>query len=77
VPPRWAGRLWLLSSRSRASWASGPGEAVVGGCLGPEGALALEGRAETVDALADAGFRMMGLTHFFDNEVAGSAHGAR
>jgi microsomal dipeptidase-like Zn-dependent dipeptidase len=53
------------------------GEAVVGGFLGLEGAHALEGRAEAVDALADAGFRMMGLTHFFDNEVAGSAHGAR
>eukprot|EP01041_Mallomonas_annulata_P022592 gene22592-42928_t len=23
----------------------------------------------------DAGFRIMGLTHFFDNEVGGSAHG--
>ena len=53
------------------------GEAVVGGFLGLEGAHALEGRAEAVDELADAGFRMMGLTHFFDNEVAGSAHGAR
>jgi microsomal dipeptidase-like Zn-dependent dipeptidase len=51
------------------------GEAVVGGWLGLEGAHALEGRKEAVDALADAGFRMIGLTHFFDNEVAGSAHG--
>jgi membrane dipeptidase len=25
--------------------------------------------------LYDAGFRMMGLTHFFDNELGGSAHG--
>ncbi len=52
------------------------GERAVAGWLGLEGAHALEGRAENVDALADAGFRMMGLTHFFDNEVAGSAHGA-
>ena len=54
----------------------GRGEAVVGSWLGLEGTHAFEGRAEAVDALADAGFRMMGLTHFFDNEVAGSAHGA-
>jgi len=52
------------------------GETAVAGWLGLEGAHALEGRAEAVDRLADAGFRMMGLTHFFDNEVAGSAHGA-
>ncbi len=25
----------------------------------------------------DAGFRIMGLTHFFDNEVGGSAHGLK
>jgi len=37
---------------------------------------ALEGELRNVDALYDAGFRMMGLTHFFDNEVGGSAHGA-
>src|SRR4029079_15384948 len=28
-----------------------------------------------LDAIVDAGFRMIGLAHFFDNAVAGSAHG--
>jgi len=49
---------------------------IVAGFLGLEGAHALEGRLDNVDALFDAGFRMVGLTHFFDNEFAGSAHGA-
>ena len=43
--------------------------------LGTEGLHPLEGRLENIDRLADAGFRLMGLTHFFDNEVGGSAHG--
>jgi microsomal dipeptidase-like Zn-dependent dipeptidase len=43
--------------------------------LGVEGAHALEGRLENLDALFDAGVRMMALTHFFDNEWGGSAHG--
>jgi len=51
------------------------GEAAVGGILALEGMHALEGRLENLDRLYAAGYRMMGLTHFFDNEVAGSAHG--
>jgi microsomal dipeptidase-like Zn-dependent dipeptidase len=47
----------------------------VGALLGLEGAHALEGRIENLDGLFDAGFRMIGLAHFFDNEVAGSMHG--
>jgi microsomal dipeptidase-like Zn-dependent dipeptidase len=47
----------------------------VAGILAVEGLHCLEGRLENVDALFAAGFRMMGLAHFFDNEVAGSAHG--
>jgi microsomal dipeptidase-like Zn-dependent dipeptidase len=48
---------------------------VVGGWLGLEGAHALEGDLARLDALYDAGFRMIALTHFFDTEWAGSAHG--
>ena len=55
--------------------ARAPGEAMVAGFLGLEGAHALEGDPANVDVLFDAGFRMIGLTHFFDNEVGGSAHG--
>jgi microsomal dipeptidase-like Zn-dependent dipeptidase len=35
----------------------------------------LDGDVRNVDALFDAGFRMMAPTHFFDNEWGGSAHG--
>ena len=48
---------------------------VVGGLLGIEGAHCLEGKLENVDVLFNVGFRMMGPTHFFDNELGGSAHG--
>jgi membrane dipeptidase len=49
--------------------------AITAGLLGLEGAHALEGDLAAADALFDAGFRMMALTHFFDTEWAGSAHG--
>ena len=48
---------------------------IVGGFLGVEGAHALEGKLKNVDELFEAGGRMMGPTHFFDNELGGSAHG--
>lgn len=48
---------------------------VVGALLGIEGAHALEGDLSNLDALFDAGYRMIGLAHFFDNAFAGSAHG--
>ena len=47
----------------------------VAGLLGIEGAYVLDGDVNNVDALYDAGFRMMAPTHFFDNEWGGSAHG--
>jgi microsomal dipeptidase-like Zn-dependent dipeptidase len=51
------------------------GETVVGGMLSIEGLHNLEGRIENLDVLYAAGFRIAGLTHFFDNDVAGSMHG--
>lgn len=51
------------------------GSHAVAAILGLEGAHALEGDASNLDVLYDAGFRMIGLAHFFDNEWAGSAHG--
>jgi membrane dipeptidase len=51
------------------------GEAVVGALLSLEGVHALQGDLANLDLLYDAGFRMIGLAHFFDNEAAGSAHG--
>jgi membrane dipeptidase len=48
---------------------------LVAGLLAIEGLHALDGKLENIDTLYAAGFRMMGLTHFFDNEIAASAHG--
>jgi microsomal dipeptidase-like Zn-dependent dipeptidase len=50
---------------------------IVGGFLGIEGAQALSGDVNNLDRLYEAGFRMIGMAHFFDNEMAGSAHGAQ
>ena len=49
----------------------------VAGLLGLEGMHALEGRVEAVDELREAGFRVLGFAHFFDNEMSGSAHGVK
>jgi microsomal dipeptidase-like Zn-dependent dipeptidase len=70
----------LLVVRSRAGLDAGMtrranGDDVVIGLLGLEGAHALEGTLDNLDRAYDAGFRMIGLTHFFDNAVGGSAHG--
>lgn len=51
------------------------GAETVAGILGAEGGHVLEGRIENLDRLYDAGFRLLGLTHFFDNELGGSLHG--
>ena len=45
------------------------------GLLALEGMHAFNGEEASLHDLYSAGFRMMGLTHFFDNEVAGSIHG--
>ena len=72
------GRLVFVRSRSELqryaeARASRPG--VTAGFLGLEGAQALEGDLANLDALYDAGFRMIAPTHFFDTDWAGSAHG--
>lgn len=48
---------------------------VTAGLLGIEGSHALDGKLENVQVLFDHGIRYIGLAHFFDNEMAGSAHG--
>lgn len=48
---------------------------VVGGLLAIEGAHALEGDPANLARVFEAGVRMVGLAHFFDNAFAGSAHG--
>lgn len=49
----------------------------VGAMLTIEGLHNLEGKIENLDRLFDAGFRMAGFTHFFDNELGGSMHGLK
>ncbi len=48
---------------------------VIGAMLSIEGLHNLEGQLANLDKLHAAGFRMAGLTHFFDNELGGSMHG--
>lgn len=45
------------------------------GVFGIEGAHPLEGEIENLDRLFDEGLRVIGLQHFFDNELGGSLHG--
>ncbi len=58
----------VLSDRAK-------GARTVGGILGIEGAHPLEGRLENLDTLEAAGYRLVGLQHFFDNALGGSLHG--
>lgn len=51
------------------------GSETVGVLLGLEGAHALERDLANVDRLEDAGFRVIGLHHFFDNALGTSLHG--
>lgn len=51
------------------------GERTVGAVYLIEGAHPLEGNLDNLDRLYDQGLRIVGLTHFFDNEVGGSLHG--
>lgn len=44
--------------------------------LATEGAHPLEGDLRNLERLYDAGYRVLGLQHFFDNELGGSLHGA-
>lgn len=72
------GRLVLVQSQKDMAafvkaWSADPKR--VAAVLATEGLHPLEGKLENVDRLYDAGFRITGLTHFFDNEVGGSAHG--
>lgn len=53
------------------------GQQVTGAVFSVEGLQNLEGKLSNLDKLQAAGMRMAGLTHFFDNEVAGSMHGIR
>ncbi len=50
---------------------------IAAGMLGIEGAQCLENDLKNIDILYKKGVRYIGLAHFFDNQWAGSAHGAQ
>ena len=50
------------------------GDDIVGGLLGIEGAHPLEGDIANLDRLEAAGYRMIALQQFFDNELGGTLH---
>ncbi len=58
----------IITSRNK-------GEKIIGAVLGIEGLHALDEKSNNVDTLYEAGFRIMGLHHFFDNKLGGSLHG--
>lgn len=60
----------LLAARAQPG---GP----VGALLSIEGLQNLEGKRENLDKLYRAGYRIAGITHFFDNQLAGSMHGVK
>lgn len=75
------GRLVIVGSaaelrRALEYRATTPNIKPVTGILNTEGLQALDGDLANIDTLFAHGFRMAGLAHFFDNDVAGSAHGA-
>ncbi|MGB5166187.1 MAG: dipeptidase [Woeseiaceae bacterium] len=51
------------------------GEPDIGAIYLIEGAHPLEGELQNLDRLYEQGLRIVGLTHFFDNEIGGSLHG--
>lgn len=72
------GRLVLVRTRGDLDRLIADREAgrdVTGALFSVEGLHNLEGDLDALDRVYDAGMRMAGFTHFFDNEVAGSMHG--
>jgi len=61
--------------KTRAALEAALASGALGGVMAAEGAHPLEGKLENLDRLYDAGYRVLGLQHFFDNELGGSLHG--
>ena len=72
------GRIRVIRTAGQLSTAlaeRSQGEDVTSALLGIEGSHALDGDLANIQNLYDAGYRTMGLHHFFDNELGGSLHG--
>lgn len=68
-----AGALKVVHTRGEL--AAALAEGAIAGVLATEGAHPLEGDLANLDRLFAAGYRVLGLHHFFDNELGGSLHG--
>lgn len=66
--------IWIKSQGDLEAHMADPNGAVAV-FLGTEGAHPLEAELTNIDRMFDAGYRMFGITHFFDNALAGSLHG--
>ena len=77
APIRGSAHAHPLARRPRrATSRGGPtSRPITAGLLAIEGAHALDDDPANVEVVADAGFRMMSPSHFFDNAFGGSAHG--
>jgi len=64
-----AAQLGTVLQRQQSS------KGLVAAVLAIEGLHAIEGSIGNLDRLYNAGYRMMAPTHFFDNQLGGSAHG--
>lgn len=74
------GRLWLIRTRAELSEyrdVRRHDPTLVAAVLGLEGAQALEGDVANLDALFDAGYRIVSPSHFFDTEIGGSSAGVK
>jgi len=61
--------------RTAAEFDAALSAGALAGILATEGAHPLEGDIANLDRLWTAGYRIIGLQHFFDNELGGSLHG--
>ncbi|WP_251359917.1 dipeptidase [Kangiella sp. TOML190] len=69
----------IKDQKSLAQWLSDrqKDHTIRAGMLGIEGAHALEADLNNFTPLYQAGIRMIGMAHFFDNHFSGSAHGVK
>jgi membrane dipeptidase len=80
VERRAAGRLRIIKTPddlARLLADRAAGKRITGALLSTEGGQNLEGSLANVKRLHDAGFRMLGLAHFFDTDLAGSMAGEK
>jgi len=78
VSARSNGQFFIISSKDtldRYLKARERGESITAGLLAIEGMHALDEDLANLSRLYSIGYRMMGMTHFFDNSFGSSAHG--